>query len=62
MPPNVVRYVIQYDACVGDIVYADAPDNAIIDHFEGDDLWRVDGGPVETSPMNYGRPDAAKFG
>lgn len=59
MPQNVVRHLIQYDACVGNITWADPPANTTIDSCDGDDLWRVDGGPIETPPINYGRPDAA---
>lgn len=59
MPPGVVRHIIQYDACVGEITYQDPPFETEIDHCEPGELWRVDGGPIETAPMDYGRPDAA---
>lgn len=41
--PDLVRHLVQYDACVGDPGTCD-----------GHDLWRVDGGPVEQAPENYG--------
>ncbi len=61
MPPGVVRHIIQYDACVGEITYTDPPDNTEIDHCGPGELWRVDGGPIETAPMDYERPDAASI-
>jgi hypothetical protein len=61
MLPLVVRHIIQYDACVGNITYDDPPFDTNVESCNGDDLWRVDGGPVETAPMNYGRADAASI-
>jgi hypothetical protein len=53
MPIDVVRHLIQYDACTGE-----RPDENTC---EGNDLWRVDGGPVEEPPMKYSRGDAASI-
>jgi hypothetical protein len=61
MVPSVVRHLIQYDACVGTVTYSDPPANQSPETCDGDDLWRVDGGAIETAPMNYGRPDAASI-
>lgn len=60
MPPGVVRHIIQYDACVGEPIF-DPPGSTSFEECTGDDLWRVDGGPVETAPMNFERPDAASI-
>ena len=57
MPANVVRNIIQYDACVGEQVFDDETGELI--GCTGDDLWRVDGGPVETAPQQFTRPDSA---
>ncbi|NND43993.1 MAG: hypothetical protein HKN58_01625 [Xanthomonadales bacterium] len=59
MLSNVVRNIIQYDACVGDFVYTDYGSGPVMTGCDGDNLWRVDGGPIETPPINYGRADAA---
>lgn len=59
VPTNVIRHLIRYDACVGEITYSDPPDNTIIQHCEPGELWQVDGGPIEIAPMDYGRADAA---
>jgi hypothetical protein len=48
-----VRHLIQYDACTGE-----RPDENTC---EGNDLWRIDGGPVEEPPVAYGRGDAASI-
>lgn len=60
MPTQVVRHLIQYDACVGEITYSDTSDPEVVS-CAGDDLWRVDGGPIENPPTNYGRPDSASI-
>jgi hypothetical protein len=61
MLPFVVRHIIQYDACVGTITYAEPPYEEDVQSCDGNDLWRVDGGPIETAPMNYGRADTASI-
>jgi len=61
MLPLVVRNIIQYDACVGNITYDDPPFDDNVVSCDGDELWRVDGGPIETAPVNYGRADAASI-
>lgn len=52
MPIDVVRQLIQYDACVGEL---DDPSCS------EDNLWRIDGGPSEVPFMNYDRGDAASI-
>lgn len=61
MLSNVVRNIIQYDACVGDLVYEDFGGGPEVVGCEDDDLWRIDGGAIENPPMNYGRGDAASI-
>ncbi len=54
IPAQLVRKLIQYDACTGTITPSDP------DPCDGDNLWRVDGGPVEVPPNpDYDRGDAA---
>ena len=57
MELGVLSHLIQYDACTGNVTdpYMD------FGNCDGDDLWRVDGDPVEQSPDNYGRADAASI-
>jgi hypothetical protein len=57
---QVVRNIIQYDACVGNVTWQDA-EETFPDSCDGDDLWRVDGGPIENPPFNFGREDAASI-
>jgi len=57
----VARNVIQYDACVGNINYDDPPYEDSVVSCDGDELWRIDGGPIQTSPMNFERPDGASI-
>lgn len=57
---QVVRNIIQYDACVGNITWQDA-EETFPDSCDGDDLWRVDGGPIENPPFNFGRAEAASI-
>jgi len=52
MPIDVVRHLIQYDACGGVL---DGPACTT------DNLWRIDGGPIEAPFMNYDRGDAASI-
>lgn len=60
IPPLLVRNILQYDACVGNITWPDdVADPEVPESCDGDELWRVDGGAIETSPFNYGRADAA---
>lgn len=61
MPKQVVRNIIQYDACTGDILYTDPPANTSWSDCSGDDAWRIDGGPVETPPEKFRRADAASI-
>lgn len=61
MPAGVVRHIIQYDACVGNTTPEVVPDGEIPESCDGDELWRVDGGPIETAPDNFTRPDAASI-
>jgi hypothetical protein len=57
MEPGVLRHLIQYDACTGVVTSPDG-DSGIC---EGNDLWRVDGGPVEQPPFKFERDDAASI-
>jgi hypothetical protein len=58
MPHGVVRHLLQYDACTGTVTWQ-PPDNTSPDSCDGNDLWRIDGGPVEEPPIIFGRGDAA---
>ncbi|MDX1555195.1 MAG: hypothetical protein R3212_04145, partial [Xanthomonadales bacterium] len=60
MLPLVMRHIIQYDACVGEVTYQTGSP-PFPESCAGDELWRVDGGPIETAPMNYTRGDAASI-
>lgn len=55
---GVVRQLMQYDACTGVIESDDGEGTGVC---EGDDLWRIDGGPVEQPPYKFGRGDAASI-
>lgn len=48
VPGQLVRNIIQYDACTGN------PSECT-----GDELWRIDGGPTVVSPENFTRREAA---
>lgn len=50
MPQQLIRNIIQYDACTGDSTACD-----------GDNAWRIDGGAIETPPQVFGRGDAASI-
>lgn len=53
MPIDVIRHLIQYDACTG----TQASDG----YCDGSDLWRIDGGPIEEPPLIFTRGDAASI-
>ncbi|MDX1459575.1 MAG: hypothetical protein R3348_00780 [Xanthomonadales bacterium] len=61
VPSQLVRNIIQYDACVGNLVYGEPPFDDEVVGCDGDDEWSVDGGVPETAPMNFGRGDAASI-
>lgn len=61
MPKQVVRNIIQYDACTGDILYTDPPANTSWNDCSGDDAWRIDGGAFEIPPEKFTRADAASI-
>jgi len=60
MPMDVVRHLLQYDACTGNISWFDAEETEV-DFCDGNDLWRIDGGPVMEPPIAYGRGDFASI-
>lgn len=57
---NVLRHLIQYDACTGNVTWQD-PEEIYADSCDGNDLWRIDGGPAEDPPFIFGRGDAASI-
>ena len=61
MPGGVVRNLIQYDACTGTVTYQDPPYDEDVAFCDGDNLWRIDGGPTEVPFETYGRGDAASI-
>ena len=50
MDNGVLRHIIQYDGCTGEITRND-PDNFGLTSCDGDHLWRIDGGPVDIAPF-----------
>jgi hypothetical protein len=62
-PRHVIRPIVQYDMCVGEIPPDLEPPEA---GCVGDELWRIDGGPIEkvkdTLGHNVGRVDFATVG
>ena len=61
MEPGVLRHLIQYDACTGNVEEQEPPLDGDVGICDGNDLWRVDGGPVEQPPIKFGRGDAASI-
>jgi len=59
MTGNVVRHLIQYDACTGTVDWQDPP--TFPNSCDGDNLWRVDGGLTEAPPAKYDRGEAASI-
>lgn len=60
VPGQLVRNIIQYDACTGTPVF-DPPEETLPNECSGDDLWRIDGGPAVVPPEKFGRADAASI-
>lgn len=60
MPANVVRHLIQYDACTGNVTWQD-PEEMYAESCDGNDLWRIDGGPAVEPPFVFERADAASI-
>jgi len=59
MTGNVVRHLIQYDACTGTVDWQDPP--TFPNSCDGDNLWRVDGGPTEAPPSKFDLGEAASI-
>jgi hypothetical protein len=57
MDDGVLRHLIQYDACTGNV--SELPEDP--GFCDGDDLWRVDGGPVEQPPLKFGWNEVASI-
>lgn len=60
MPINVVRHLIQYDACTGNVTWQ-SPEQIYAAECDGNNLWRIDGGPAEAPFMKFDRGDAASI-
>jgi len=60
MDNGVVRQLIQYDACTGNITWQE-PEELNAESCDGNDLWRIDGGPSVEPPEVFGRGDAASI-
>lgn len=60
-PKNVIRPIVQLDTCVGDVELIGGVPNP--NNCSGDELWRIDGGPIEPVinklGINPGRLDYA---
>ena len=58
IPRQLVRNVIQYDACVGNVV---SPSSELFPAIcDGEyDLWRIDGGPIERTPQQFSQASIA---
>ena len=57
---GVLRHLIQYDACTGNITWQDGDDPAV-ESCDGNDLWRIDGSPAVEPPFIFERGDAASI-
>ena len=64
-PKDTIRPIVQLDMCIGDVVL-DSDGNPDATSCQEDELWRVDGGPIEpvidTLDYNTGRIDFATAG
>lgn len=61
MPMNVVRHLLQYDACTGNVTFDEPPFETAALYCDGGNLWRIDGGPAEAPPVQYDRGDNASI-
>jgi hypothetical protein len=61
MNANVLRRLLQYDACTGNITWSEWEGNMSVESCDGNDLWRIDGGPAEEPPFIFERGDAASI-
>lgn len=61
MPIDVIRHLIKYDACTGNVTWEDSQVQMYATACDGNDLWRIDGGPAEEPTAPYHQDDKASI-